>query len=174
MNRDDFENLINQNMNSINQNQQLRQRINQNINSIAAANQNIYCTVSESTKIYFNILSPNLKIKNNVEENKIFNNSKNWNAELLGIGGLNKEFNIILRRAFMSRLFDSQTIEKLGIQHVKGILLYGPPGCGKTLIARQIGKMISGVEPKIVEGPSILNKYVGESEKNIRDLFADA
>jgi len=133
---------------------------------------NEYCMISKSTKIYFNIISPNLIISNNLEMNIL--NSKEWNAELMGIGGLNKEFNIILRRAFMSRMFDSQTIEKLGIQHVKGILLYGPPGCGKTLIARQIGKMISGVEPKIVEGPSILNKYVGESEKNIRDLFADA
>ena len=98
----------------------------------------------------------------------------NFNPEKMGIGGLDKEFTDILRRAFMSRMFKPETVKKLGINHVRGILLYGPPGCGKTLIARQIGKMVSTVEPKIVDGPSILNKYVGESEKNIRDLFVDA
>lgn len=57
---------------------------------------------------------------------------------------------------------------------MKGIMLFGPPGCGKTLMARQIGKMLNSREPKIVNGPEILNKFVGESEANIRKLFADA
>lgn len=57
---------------------------------------------------------------------------------------------------------------------MKGILLYGPPGTGKTLMARQIGNMLNAREPKIVNGPQILDKYVGESEANIRRLFADA
>jgi vesicle-fusing ATPase len=55
-----------------------------------------------------------------------------------------------------------------------GILLHGPPGTGKTLMARQIGKMLNAREPKIVNGPEILNKYVGQSEENIRKLFEDA
>ena len=53
-------------------------------------------------------------------------------------------------------------------------MLFGPPGTGKTLMARQIGKMLNAREPKIVNGPQILDKYVGESEANIRRLFADA
>lgn len=65
-------------------------------------------------------------------------------------------------------------MDKLGIQHVRGILLYGPPGTGKTLIARQIGKMLNAREPKVINGPEVLNKYVGQSEENIRKLFADA
>lgn len=55
-----------------------------------------------------------------------------------------------------------------------GILLYGPPGTGKTLMARQIGTMLNAREPKIVNGPEILNKFVGQSEENIRKLFGDA
>ncbi|KAK0540655.1 transport between ER and Golgi ATPase protein [Tilletia horrida] len=94
--------------------------------------------------------------------------------EDMGIGGLDTEFSAIFRRAFASRIFPPSLVDKLGIQHVKGILLYGPPGTGKTLMARQIGKMLNAKEPKIVNGPEILNKYVGASEENIRKLFADA
>ena len=50
----------------------------------------------------------------------------------------------------------------------------GAPGCGKTLIARQIGKALNAREPKIVNGPEILNKFVGGSEEKIRELFAEA
>jgi len=52
--------------------------------------------------------------------------------------------------------------------------LFGPPGTGKTLVARQIGKILNCKEPKIINGPEILNKYVGQSEENIRKLFGDA
>ncbi|KAL3153125.1 hypothetical protein ABBQ38_012143 [Trebouxia sp. C0009 RCD-2024] len=99
---------------------------------------------------------------------------KEFNFEKLGIGGLDNQFEQIFRRAFASRVFPPAVIEKLGIHHVKGVLLYGPPGTGKTLIARQIGKMLNGKEPKIVNGPEVLNKYVGASEENIRALFAEA
>jgi hypothetical protein len=92
----------------------------------------------------------------------------------MGIGGLDSEFASIFRRAFASRVFPPGVVEKLGIQHVKGLLLYGPPGTGKTLMARQIGKMLNAREPKIVNGPEILDKFVGKSEENIRKLFADA
>ncbi|KAK5115578.1 hypothetical protein LTR62_001237 [Meristemomyces frigidus] len=92
----------------------------------------------------------------------------------LGIGGLDKEFSDIFRRAFASRIVPPGLAEKIGIQHVRGILLYGPPGTGKTLIARQIGKMLNAREPKVINGPEVLNKYVGQSEENIRKLFADA
>ena len=98
----------------------------------------------------------------------------NFKFEDMGIGGLDQEFGAIFRRAFASRVFPPALVERLGISHVKGILLFGPPGTGKTLMARQIGKMLNAREPKIVNGPEILNKYVGASEENIRKLFADA
>ncbi|CAH8600059.1 unnamed protein product [Heterobilharzia americana] len=98
----------------------------------------------------------------------------NWDFNQMGIGGLDKEFSAIFRRTFASRMFPPAVGKQLGLKHVRGILLYGPPGTGKTLMARQIGKMLNAREPKIVNGPSILDKYVGESEANIRKLFADA
>lgn len=94
--------------------------------------------------------------------------------EDMGIGGLGDEFSTIFRRAFASRVFPPGLIAKMGIPHVKGMLLYGPPGTGKTLIARQIGKMLNAQPPKVINGPEVLNKYVGQSEENIRKLFADA
>lgn len=119
----------------------------------------------------------------------------NFKFEDMGIGGLDNEFSTIFRRAFASRVFPPGLIEKLGITHTKGtppflpralfvsaesvfgrigMMLYGPPGTGKTLMARQIGKMLNAAEPKVVNGPEILNKFVGQSEENIRKLFADA
>jgi vesicle-fusing ATPase len=92
---------------------------------------------------------------------------KDFNFEAMGIGGLGEQFKTMFRRAFASRLFPGLT-RQLGMNHVKGILLYGPPGCGKTLIARQIGKVLNAREPKIINGPEVLDKYVGGSEEKIR------
>ncbi|KRT81863.1 AAA protein, partial [Oryctes borbonicus] len=112
------------------------------------------------------------KSKGKLQRQSIIN--PDWDFQKMGIGGLNNEFNAIFRRAFASRVFPPEIVEQLGCKHVKGILLYGPPGTGKTLMARQIGKMLNAREPKIVNGPQILDKYVGESEANIRRLFAEA
>ncbi|KAK1308025.1 Vesicle-fusing ATPase [Acorus calamus] len=132
--------------------------------------------VCSETYIVFEA-SPNsgIKIVNQREaaSSNIFR-QKEFNLESLGIGGLSAEFADIFRRAFASRVFPPHVTSKLGIKHVKGMLLFGPPGTGKTLMARQIGKMLNGREPKIVNGPEVLSKYVGETEKNVRDLFADA
>lgn len=54
------------------------------------------------------------------------------------------------------------------------MILHGPPGTGKTLIARQIAKALNCEEPQVVNGPEIFDKYVGGSEKKIRELFAPA
>lgn len=100
--------------------------------------------------------------------------SPDFNFTDMGIGGLDDEFGQIFRRAFASRMMPPTLIERLGINHVRGLLLYGPPGTGKTLIARQIGKMLHGREPIVINGPEILNKYVGAAEEKIRELFVEA
>ena len=135
-----------------------------------------YGLVMEKTDVNF-LKAPDSAIKLKSSARKAPPNAilaPNFKFEDMGIGGLDQEFSAIFRRAFASRVFPPALVEKLGIAHVKGILLYGPPGTGKTLMARQIGKMLNAREPKIVNGPEILNKYVGASEENIRKLFADA
>lgn len=132
--------------------------------------------ITNETYIVFEVASSSgIKIINQREaaSSNIFK-QKEFNLQKLGVGGLSEQFMDIFRRAFASRVFPTHVTNKLGIKYVKGILLYGPPGTGKTLIARQIGKLLNGREPKIVNGPEVLSKYVGETEKNVRDLFADA
>lgn len=94
--------------------------------------------------------------------------------ESIGIGGLSKELITIFREALCTRAYRPSIIEKLGIKQVKGILLHGPPGTGKTLIARNLSNIISPVKPIVIKGPELLNKFVGGSEENIRNLFSKA
>ena len=80
----------------------------------------------------------------------------------------------MFRRSFATRRLPPSVLEKFGKSHVKGVLLFGPPGTGKTLIAKELAKCLNVVKPKVVNGPEVLSKYVGESEENVRKLFAEA
>jgi transitional endoplasmic reticulum ATPase len=63
--------------------------------------------------------------------------------------------------------------EQMGVRPPKGILLSGPPGCGKTLLAKAIANE-SRVNFISIKGPTLLSKYVGESERQVRDVFSKA
>ncbi|GAH89229.1 unnamed protein product, partial [marine sediment metagenome] len=60
-----------------------------------------------------------------------------------------------------------------GIRPIGGVLLFGPPGCGKTLLAEAIASE-SQSNFITIKGPELMSKWVGESEKNIRGIFAKA
>jgi SpoVK/Ycf46/Vps4 family AAA+-type ATPase len=70
-------------------------------------------------------------------------------------------------------ILQPELFEHLGIQAHKGIILYGPPGTGKTLIAKAIGNEINA-HFILVNGPEIVSKWVGKSEKNLREIFEEA
>lgn len=131
-----------------------------------------YGVLVDTTEISVFSSSTRLNITNNRSENLLLD--PGFSFEHLGIGGLKKEFEQMFRRAFVQRLFDPSVMKKMGIPHVKGLMLYGPPGTGKTLIARKLGSLLNARPPKVVNGPEILNRYVGQSEENIRNLFRDA
>ena len=88
------------------------------------------------------------------------------------IGGLGERMERI-RELVELPLQKPEVFERLGIKPPTGVLLHGPPGCGKTLIARTLAK-IAGVRFFSISGPEIINKYYGESEARLRKLFDQA
>ena len=91
-----------------------------------------------------------------------------WND----VGGLNDEKKI-LEDNMVAAINTPNKFRKMGVKPPKGVLLYGPPGCGKTLLARALAAEC-GANMILVRGPEILSKWVGESEKAIREIFRKA
>jgi len=88
------------------------------------------------------------------------------------IGGLHREIQKI-REMIELPLKYPEVFERLGIDAPKGVLLHGPPGCGKTLIARAVANETSAHFIHI-SGPEVIHKFYGESEAHLRALFEDA
>ncbi|NLD57446.1 MAG: AAA family ATPase, partial [Methanomicrobiales archaeon] len=88
------------------------------------------------------------------------------------VGGL-ESAKTEVREAIEMPLTDRQKFEDLGIEPPRGILLYGPPGTGKTLIAKAVASE-SGANFIPVRGPQLLSKWVGESERAVREVFRKA
>ncbi|MCH7968514.1 MAG: CDC48 family AAA ATPase [Thaumarchaeota archaeon] len=88
------------------------------------------------------------------------------------VGGLN-EIKKTLEDNLILAMHDPGKFNKMGIKPPKGALIYGPPGCGKTLLAMAFATE-SGANMILVKGPEILSKWVGESEKAIREIFRKA
>ncbi|EUC66654.1 AAA family ATPase [Rhizoctonia solani AG-3 Rhs1AP] len=78
-----------------------------------------------------------------------------------------------LRESVEWPLRHPEAFKRLGVRPPAGVLMYGPPGCSKTLIARALATE-SGLNFLSVKGPELLNKYVGESERAVREIFTKA
>lgn len=101
------------------------------------------------------------------------------------IGGLDEQIESIRDAIEMPYLYPSE-FEAFNLTPPKGILLYGPPGCGKTLIAKAVANSLAervrqqtgrdDVKSYFIniKGPELLNKYVGETERKIREVFQKA
>uniref|UniRef100_A0A8C0GPZ6 vesicle-fusing ATPase n=1 Tax=Chelonoidis abingdonii TaxID=106734 RepID=A0A8C0GPZ6_CHEAB len=88
------------------------------------------------------------------------------------IGGL-ETVKLKLKQAVEWPLKHPESFIRMGIQPPKGVLLYGPPGCSKTMIAKALANE-SGLNFLAVKGPELMNKYVGESERAVREIFRKA
>ncbi|MEM2972562.1 MAG: CDC48 family AAA ATPase [Candidatus Caldarchaeum sp.] len=88
------------------------------------------------------------------------------------IGGLQEQIQRVREMIELPLRFP-ELFQKLGIDPPKGVLLYGPPGCGKTLLAKAVATEAEA-NFILINGPEIMNKYYGETEARLRDIFRKA
>ena len=88
------------------------------------------------------------------------------------VGGLGVEIKS-MREIVELPLKHPELFSRLGVEPHSGILLYGPPGCGKTLLAKVLASE-SDANIYSINGPEIMNKYYGETEARLRDIFKEA
>ena len=94
------------------------------------------------------------------------------NVSWENVGGL-KDLREELYYDIVLPIINPQKLKLVGLSKAAGVLLYGPPGCGKTLLAKAVANEAKANFISI-KGPELLNKYVGESERAIRSLFIRA
>jgi transitional endoplasmic reticulum ATPase len=88
------------------------------------------------------------------------------------VGGL-EEVKELLHEAVVWPLRHPDLFRRLGVRPPRGVLLHGPPGTGKTLLAKAVAHE-SGVNLIAIKGPALLSRYVGESERAVREVFRKA
>ena len=88
------------------------------------------------------------------------------------IGGLQEEIQRI-REMVELPLRHPELFQRLGIEPPRGVFLYGPPGCGKTLLAKAVANE-SDANFYVISGPEIMSKFYGESEARLREIFQKA
>lgn len=94
------------------------------------------------------------------------------NVRWTDIGGQD-DLKMKLRQAVEWPLKHAESFRRLGVSPPGGVLLYGPPGCSKTMIAKALATE-SGLNFLSIKGPELFSKWVGESERAVRDLFTKA
>ncbi len=88
------------------------------------------------------------------------------------VGGIGQQLQKV-REMIELPLKHPELFRRLGIDPPKGVLLHGPPGTGKTMIAKAVATEVN-THFKIINGPEIISKYYGESEKQLREIFDEA
>ncbi|GAB4833621.1 AAA ATPase cdc48 [Ancistrocladus abbreviatus] len=121
-----------------------------------------YCVVAPDTEIY----CEGEPVKREEDENRFYEFGYD------NVGGVHKQMAQI-RELLELPLRHPQLFKSIGVKPPKGILLYGPPGSGKTLIAKAVANE-TGAFFFCINGPEIMSKLAGESESNLRKAFEEA
>ena len=127
---------------------------------IVSTNPSSACFINESTEI--SLSSKAVEISEDIIPEVTYED----------VGGLTEEVKKV-REMIELPLKHPEIFDKLGIEPPKGVILYGPPGTGKTLLAKAVANETES-NFILLNGPEIMSKFYGESEKKIRDIFEDA
>ena len=117
------------------------------------------------------IITENTEVKFNSKSLEVFE-EKVPSVTYEDVGGLTEEIKKV-REMVELPLKHPELFERLGIEPPKGILLHGPPGCGKTLLAKAVANETDATF-LVINGPEVVSKFVGEAEKKIREKFEEA
>ena len=115
-------------------------------------------------------ITPKTKVV--IHSRAIQEKSLSTNVTYEDIGGLQEQIQRI-REMIELPLRYPELFQRLGIDPPKGVLLYGPPGCGKTLLAKAVATEAEA-NFILINGPEIMNKYYGETEAKLREIFRKA
>ncbi len=128
---------------------------------VVTSNPNQPVIITENTEVALNPKAVNMSDSEKIPE-----------ITYEDIGGLTEEIKKI-REMVEIPIKHPEIFQKLGVEAPKGVLLHGPPGTGKTLLAKAVANE-SEANFILLNGPEIMSKFYGESEKKIRDIFEEA
>jgi len=126
-------------------------------------------TVSDTSPDGVVLIRPETRIRIEAQQGKSLEKAR---ISYEDIGGLDKVIQRV-REMIELPLRHPQLFETVGIDPPKGVLLHGPPGCGKTLLARAVANETDATFFS-VSGPEVIHKFYGESEQHLREIFDQA
>ncbi|CAF4317294.1 unnamed protein product, partial [Adineta steineri] len=107
-------------------------------------------------------------------ESSVINKKAQIDYTKLKLAGCTPAIEEIVRKVFRLRKFSADLCREIGMQCVRrGVILHGPPGTGETSTILALCEYF-GLEPKVINGPELINSLIGESEQAVRELFEEA